>query len=81
MCKSMQDVNVLTAGGATVSLCLAHAFFMALGAALRAFNTLGGNTSPNARKVLNVLGIIVAVALFVGFMSWRGVVARRDALI
>jgi len=39
-----------------------HGFFSA-------FNTLGGNTSPNARKVLNVLGIIVAVALFVGFMS------------
>jgi len=39
-----------------------HRFFSA-------FNTLGGNTSPNARKVLNVLGIIVAVALFVGFMS------------
>lgn len=39
-----------------------HGFFSA-------FNTLGLNTSANARKVLNILGIIVAVVLFVGFMS------------
>lgn len=34
-----------------------------------AFTTLGANTSPNARKWLNILAIIVAVVLFVGFMS------------
>ena len=34
-----------------------------------AFTTLGANTSANARKWLNILAIIVAVALFVGFMS------------
>ncbi|SHJ18761.1 succinate dehydrogenase / fumarate reductase cytochrome b subunit [Tessaracoccus bendigoensis DSM 12906] len=33
-----------------------------------AFTTLGANTSPNARKWLNFLAIVVAVALFVGFM-------------
>ena len=33
-----------------------------------AFTTLGANTSKKAYKVLNVLAIIVAVALFVGFM-------------
>lgn len=38
-----------------------HGFFSA-------FNTLGLNTSTNARKVLNILAIIVALVLFAGFM-------------
>jgi len=33
-----------------------------------AFTTLGANTSPKARTVLNVLAYIAAIALFVGFM-------------
>jgi len=33
-----------------------------------AFTTLGGNTSAKAASVLNLLAIIVAVVLFVGFM-------------
>jgi succinate dehydrogenase / fumarate reductase, cytochrome b subunit len=34
-----------------------------------AFTTLGANTSPKAREVLNALAWIVAVLLFVGFMA------------
>lgn len=33
-----------------------------------AFTTLGANTSPNARRILNGLGWFVAVLLYVGFM-------------
>lgn len=33
-----------------------------------ALTTLGANTSANARKWLNIVAIVVAVALFVGFM-------------
>ncbi|MEZ5086722.1 MAG: succinate dehydrogenase cytochrome b subunit [Tessaracoccus sp.] len=34
-----------------------------------ALTTLGVNTSPNARKVLNIVAYVVAIVLFVGFMA------------
>ena len=33
-----------------------------------AFATLGGNLSANSRKWLNIIALIVAVALYIGFM-------------